>query len=93
MPSLTIIVPRIQYRKIQERARREGFKTSADWARFLMQQNMALAESPRFKSTKIISEMQKTDLYKKSFLHELKKSLEYADKNSQRKSTRSTQKV
>ena len=80
MPTLTINLQPKQYKKIKEAARREGFKTPAEWTRFLVEKNMSFEDSPRLKPSKIISEMEKTGVYKGEFLRELKKSLEYADK-------------
>jgi len=80
MPILTINLQPKQYRKIKEAARREGFKTAAEWAHFLVEKNISLGNSPRLKPTQIILEMKKTGLYQEQFLLELKKSLEYADK-------------
>lgn len=80
MPTLTISIPNKDFRKIKERALTEGFKDPTDWARFLVEKNIAHEESPKIKPSRIISEMKKTGLYKKNFLSELKRSLEYADK-------------
>ena len=80
MPTLTIALPPKQYKKLKEAARREGFKDPADWTRFLVEKNMNFQNSPRLQPTKIISEMEKTGIYQERFLHELKKSLKYADK-------------
>ena len=80
MPILTINLQSKQYKKIKEVARREGFKTPAEWTRFLVEKNMSFEDSPRLKPSKVISEMEKTGVYKGEFLRELKKSLEYADK-------------
>lgn len=82
MPTLTINLPPKQYKKLKVVARREGFKTPAEWAHFLVEKNTGFRNSPRLKPVKIISEMEKTGLYKKQFLHGLKKSLEYADKTA-----------
>lgn len=82
MPTLTITVPHKDFHKIKERARVEGFRTPTDWARFLVERNIGFEESPKLKTSKIISEMKKTGLYKKEFLRELKNSLNYADKTS-----------
>ena len=80
MTTLTITLPDVSSQKAKERAKSEGFKNPNEWARFLVEQNLALAESPKIASSAIIAEMQKTSLYKASFLKELKKSLMYADK-------------
>ena len=80
MPTLTINLQPKQYKKIKEAARREGFKTPAEWTRSLVEKNINFEDSPKLKPSKVISEMEKTGLYKREFLHELKKSLEYADR-------------
>ncbi len=82
MPNITVKLQEKDFRKAKIRAEHEGFKNPADWARFLIEQNMVLEESPVLESAKIISEMKKTGLYKENFLRDLKKSLEYADKTS-----------
>lgn len=82
MPTLTINLPPKQYKKIKGVARREGFKTPTAWARFLVEKNMGFQNSTKLTPSKIILEMQKTGLYRKPFLRELKKSLEYADKTA-----------
>lgn len=82
MPTLTINLPPKQYKKLGGVARREGFKTPSEWARFLVEKNMGFQNSQKLTPSKIISEMEKTGLYKKQFLHGLKKSLEYADKTA-----------
>ena len=80
MPNITIKLPPKQFQTVKTRARKQGFKTPNDWARFLIEQNLILEESPLLSSKKIISEMRKTDLYQKKFLLELEKSLEHANK-------------
>lgn len=80
MPTITIPIPKEEYNKIKTRARREGFKNPADWARFLVEKNVQLEESPRLSPSKIILEMKKIGVHKPLFLLGLKKSLEYADK-------------
>jgi hypothetical protein len=79
MPTLSITIPQSNFRKIQTRARREGFQNPNEWARFLLERNLYLEESPKNAPAKIISEMKKTGLYQKRFLNELKKSIHYAD--------------
>lgn len=86
MPTLTIKLPSSSFRKVKERAQREGFKDPTEWARILVEKNIALEESPKLKASKIISEMRETNLYREQFLRELKKSLDYADKTAQWKS-------
>ncbi len=80
MPNITIKLPPRQFQTAKTRARRQGFKNPGDWARFLIEQNLILEESPSIPPKKIISEMRKTDLYQEKFLRELEQSLEYADK-------------
>lgn len=82
MPNITIKLQENNFRKARVRAEREGFKNPDDWAKFLIEQNLTLEESPKLEPSKIISEMKKTGLYKSEFLQGLKKSLEYADKSN-----------
>jgi len=82
MPLLTIAVPSEYLRKIKMQARREGFKNPTEWVRFVIERNVSFEESPRLKPAKIISEMARTGLYRREFLHALKRSLEYADRNA-----------
>ena len=80
MPTLSVELPQKELQKAREMARKEGFKSPADWARFLVSRNIGFLESPKLKPSKIISEMKKTGLYKNNFLRNLQKSLLYADK-------------
>ena len=80
MPAITIKLPSKQFGIVKIKARKQGFKNPNDWARFLIEQNLILEESPKLSPEKIISEMRKTNLYQERFLREMKKSLEYADK-------------
>lgn len=80
MPIISIQLPESDLRKARNQARREGFKSPTDWAKFLVTQSISLEESPRIKPSKIVLEMKKTGLYKTSFLRGLEKSLLYADK-------------
>ena len=80
MPTLTITLPPAYSEKAKEQAKREGFKSTALWLRFLVESRVSFEESPKLKPSRVISEMQKAGLYKANFLRELKKSLEYADK-------------
>lgn len=84
MPNITVKLQDKDFRKAKKRAEREGFRDPSDWARFLIEQNLILEESPQLKSSKIVLEMEKTGFYKSEFLRELEKSLEYADKTNQR---------
>ena len=79
MNSLTIILPPQELKKLRLHAKSEGFKKPADWVQFLVERQLLLEESPRLSHKKIISEMQKTRLYKKQFLSELEDALRYAD--------------
>jgi len=80
MPKLTITLSQKRFQQIKKRASIDGFKNPNDWARFVVERNTILEESPRMSPTRIIKEMQKTKRYHATFLRELKKSLEYADK-------------
>ncbi|MEK7560300.1 MAG: hypothetical protein AAB522_03320 [Patescibacteria group bacterium] len=80
MPTLSIELPQKELQRAREVARKEGFKSPADWAKFLVARNIGFLESPKLKPSKIISEMKKTGLYKSNFLRNLQKSLIYADK-------------
>lgn len=80
MPAITIKLPNKYLEAAETRARRQGFKNTGEWARFLIEKNLNLEESPKMDPAKIISEMKKTSLYQENFLRELKKSLAYADK-------------
>lgn len=82
MPTITVKLEDKDFRKVKERAQHQGFKDASDWAKFLIEQNIVLEESPKLKPKKIISEMQKTGLYKTEFLRQLEKSLEYGDKTN-----------
>lgn len=82
MPLLTITVPGKYLRKIKAQARREGFKNPTEWARFLIERSVSFGESPRLRPEKIISEMERTGLYRHGFLRALKRSLEYADRSA-----------
>lgn len=79
MPTLTIKLPRERFRRVQARARSEGFGDPTEWAKSLLERTIALRESPRMKPGKIIARMRKTGLYREAFLRELRKSLAYAD--------------
>ncbi len=68
--------------RIRKQAHKEGFKNPTDWTRFLIEKNLFLEESPHLKPSEIITQMEKTGLYRDGFLKDLKKSLEYADKTS-----------
>ena len=83
MPILNIILPQKDLIKAKEQARREGFHSPAAWVQFLIEKRVHLEESPKLKPAAVISEMQKTGLYKERFLRALGKSLEYADKTNQ----------
>jgi len=83
MPLLTIQLPQKQFNKARARAKREGFKSPAEWAKILVSRYIAFEESPKLKSSKIIEEMRKTGLYPTEFLNELRHSLKYADKTAQ----------
>jgi len=80
MPILSIQLPEKELEKVRRTARREGFKSPTDWAKFLVERNIGFEESPKIGLQKIISEMKKTGLYKGDFLRGLQKSLIYADK-------------
>lgn len=82
MPILSIKLPSRSFRRIRERARAEGFRSPAEWAHILVERNITIEESPKINPSKIISEMKKTNLYRKQFLRELKRSLDYADKTA-----------
>lgn len=82
MTTLTITLPDVPSQKIRERAKREGFRNPEEWMRFLVTRHLILEESPRIKAHEIINNMQKTGLYRKSFLRELEKSIAYADQTA-----------
>lgn len=80
MATLTITLPTKDLEKAKEQAKYEGFESPVAWLRFLVANRLSLEESPKIKPSGIVSAMKKTGFYKSSFLHGLKKSLEYADK-------------
>ncbi len=83
MTSLTISLLPQDLKKARVRAKSEGFKTPSDWVTFLVERHLILEESPRLAPAKIVSDMNSTGLYKKKFLLELEKALEYADSAAQ----------
>lgn len=79
MTLLTILLPPQELKKVRAQAKSEGFKTPSAWVQFLIERQLLLEESPNLPPRKIVSEMKKTSLYRKRFLSELQKALEYAD--------------
>ena len=82
MPILNIQLPQKQLERAKIRARKEGFKNPAEWARVLVSRHIAFEESPKLKSSEIIKAMKKTGIYRLPFLQKLKSSLDYADKTA-----------
>lgn len=82
MPTLTIKLPRERFRRVQARARSEGFGDPTEWAKFLLERTIALRESPRLRPQRVVSAMRRTGLYREEFLRSLERSLAYADKTA-----------
>ncbi len=81
MPVLTIRLPENYLRRAKAKARSEGFRSPAAWARTVVERNLAvLRESPRLRPQRVVSAMRRTGLYREGFLRSLKRSLAYADK-------------